>query len=148
MIGYIQDISGTWRLKNFGKAFVSPYANLDLASTFEMQSQELGTVFELDGSAWLVDEDDVSYPLYRKDGLWQFNIRFPPHDGAAHDTAYQASCDSENIPIQQNASFSNAASVGLTPDLAWMPPRPLVNSQIPCQKTKSACKTRATEMGA
>ena len=97
MLGYIQDVSGTWRLKNFGKAFVSPYANLDLASTFEMQSQELGTVFELDGSAWLVDEDGVSYPLYRKDGLWQFQIRFPPNDGATHDTAYQAACDSENI---------------------------------------------------
>ena len=76
MLGYIQDVSGTWRLKNFGKAFVSPYANLDLASTFEMKSQDLGTVFELDGSAWLVDEDGVSYPLYRKDGLWQLYFVF------------------------------------------------------------------------
>ena len=51
MIGYIQDTSGIWRLKNFGKAFVSPHANLDLASSFEMQSKDLGTVFELNGTA-------------------------------------------------------------------------------------------------
>ena len=36
MIVEIKDLMGTWRRKNFGKAFVSPHANLDLASAFEM----------------------------------------------------------------------------------------------------------------
>ena len=86
MIGYIEDLSGLWRLKNVGKAFVSPHANLDLASFFEMQSKDLGTVFELNVSAWLVDEDDNHYPLYRKYGWWQFNIRFPAPDGTAENS--------------------------------------------------------------
>ena len=51
LVVYIQDVSGTWRLKNLGKAFVSPHANLDLASSYEMQTHDLGTVFELNGSA-------------------------------------------------------------------------------------------------
>ena len=33
MVGYIQDTSRIWRLKNFGLAFVAPYANLNLASS-------------------------------------------------------------------------------------------------------------------
>ena len=68
MVAEIQDMMGIWRSKNFGKAFVSPHANLDLASSYEMQSHELGTIFELDGSAWLVDSDGIYFPLIRKDG--------------------------------------------------------------------------------
>ena len=111
MVGYIQDTSGIWRLKNFGKAFVSPHANLDLASSFEMQSKDLGTVFELNGTAWLIDEDGVYYPLFRKDGLWQFNIRFPASDGTAENTAYQAACESEIGPVQSSVPPSSGDPV-------------------------------------
>ena len=90
LIVYMQDVSDTWRLKNFGKAFVSPHANLDLASSYEMQTHELGTVFELDGSAWLIDRDGVHYPLFRKNGLWQFQIRFPLPEPSRDQTAFQA----------------------------------------------------------
>ena len=73
----VVDSSGTWRVLNLGKSFVSPYANLDLASSHQMQLRNLGTVFEMNGSAYLVDLAGNSYPLVRKNGLWQFQIRFP-----------------------------------------------------------------------
>ena len=75
-----QDCSGTWRLLNLGTTFVSPYANLNLASSHEMQLRELGTVFDIDGSAYLVDINGFTYPLVRKNGLWQFLVRFPSVD--------------------------------------------------------------------
>ena len=61
-VAEIPDMDGIWRRKNFGIAFVSPHANLDLASSFEMQAHDLGTIFELNGSAWLVDHDGIYYP--------------------------------------------------------------------------------------
>ena len=61
---------GIWRLQIFGKAFVSPHANLNLGSSFENQSHDLGTILELDRLAWLVDEDGIYYPLVRREGLY------------------------------------------------------------------------------
>ena len=90
----VVDSSGTWRVLNLGKSFVSPYANLDLASSHQMQLRNLGTVFEMNGSAYLVDLAGNSYPLVRKNGLWQFQIRFPKIEFHVNaKTAYQAAMD-------------------------------------------------------
>ena len=90
----VVDSNGTWRVLNLGKSFVSPYANLDLASSHQMQLRNLGTVFEMNGSAYLIDLAGNSYPLVRKNGLWQFQIRFPNMEFHGNvKTAYQAAMD-------------------------------------------------------
>ena len=103
----IQDCNGIWRILNLGQTFVSPYANLNLASSHEMQLRELGTVFEINGSAYLVDKNGVTYPLVRKCGLWQFRIRFPSVDYGYGKTAYQAS-----VEAASDAHLSFGSSVG------------------------------------
>ena len=129
-----QDCCGTWRLLNLGKTFVSPYANLNLASSHEMQLRELGTVFEIDGSAYLVDKNGFTYPLVRKNGLWQFLVRFPSVDYGPGKTAYQASIEAAsdahvgshvpgafaNISCSCNScNFSSVPGLALDPTVAF-----------------------------
>jgi len=75
LVAWIQDSDGIWVKKNFGKAFVSAHAKLDLMSSHQMQRHKLGTTFDLDGSAYMFDQDGTRFPLKREGGLWKFDMR-------------------------------------------------------------------------
>ena len=94
MIVHICDIDNVWREVNLGLGFISPDANLDLASSHQMQLHNLGSIFEYDGNAYIESRGGHKFPLYRHGGLWKFDVRFMnPNGASASDSAYRAACD-------------------------------------------------------
>ena len=55
---------GIWTRVNLGKAFVSN-GNLDLASSHQMQLNDFGTIFSVNGKAYLLHKNGDLFPLFR-----------------------------------------------------------------------------------